>query len=104
VAPAAADGFQIVTPSGALTIQPNTEAYYCYYKNIPGNAAIKVGAFQSWMTKGASHHFILFTGSGVDGTVSGGVVSGGGTGCVPQGPGLRHLHLGQIIELKMPTA
>jgi hypothetical protein len=102
-APAAADGFQIVTPSGALTIQPNTEAYYCYYKNIPGNAAIKVGAFQSWMTKGASHHFILFTGSGVDGTVSGGVVSGGGTGCVPQGTWVYATSTaGQIIELKMP--
>jgi hypothetical protein len=102
--PASADGFQIATPPGTFTIQPNQEAYYCYYKNIPGSAAINVGAFQSWMTKGFSHHFILFQGSGADGTVSGGLVSGGiGTGCVPQGTWLYATSTsGQIIELKMP--
>jgi hypothetical protein len=99
-----ADGFQIVTPDSAFTIQPNTEAYYCYYKTIPGNAAINVGAFQSWMTQYASHHFILFTGTGgADGTVSGGVVSGGGLGCVPTGNWVYATSTsGQIIELKMP--
>ena len=103
-APAAADGFQIVTPDNAFTIQPNTEAYYCYYKTIPGNASINVGAFQSWMTQYASHHFILFTGTGgADGTVSGGSVSGGGLGCVPQGNWVYATSTsGQIIELKMP--
>jgi hypothetical protein len=103
-APAAADGFQIVTPDTAFTIQPNTEAYYCYYKTIPGNASINVGAFQSWMTQYASHHFILFTGTGgADGTVSGGSVSGGGLGCVPQGNWVYATSTsGQIIELKMP--
>jgi hypothetical protein len=86
-----------------MIIQPNTEAYYCYYKTIPGSSAINVGAFQSWMTKGASHHFILFTGSGVDGTVSGGVVSNGGVGCVPQGTWVYATSTsGQTIELKMP--
>jgi hypothetical protein len=103
-APATADGVQLATPDNAFTIQPNTEAYYCYYKTIPGNAAINVGAFQSWMTSGASHHFILFTGSGgVDGSVAGGVVSGGGMGCVPQGSWVYATSTsGQIIELKMP--
>ena len=59
-APAAADGFQFVLQSGQVTIQPNQEAYYCYYKTIPGSASIEVGAFQSWMSTGASHHFITY--------------------------------------------
>jgi hypothetical protein len=102
--PAAADGFQIVTPASAFPIGPNEEAYYCYYKTIPSSTAIQVGAFQSVMTKGFSHHFILFTGAdGADGSVSGGLVSNGGTGCVPQGSWVYATSTsGEIIELKMP--
>jgi hypothetical protein len=101
--PASTDGFQIATPDMGLPIQPGQEAYYCYTKAIPGNAAIKVGAFQSWMTKGASHHFILYTGSGTDGAVSGGALVGGLGGCVPSATWVYATSTsGQIIELKMP--
>jgi hypothetical protein len=105
--PASADGFQIAVPPNMLSIQPGQEAYFCYYKTIPGSAAINVGAFQSWMTKGFSHHFILFTGNnGADGTVSGGSISGGGgvgVGCVPQGTWVYATSTsGEVIELKMP--
>ena len=96
-APDAADGFQFVLKSGQVTIQPNQEAYYCYYKTIPGNAAIEVGAFQSWMSKGASHHFITYVGAG-----------GSADGTVAQCAGVAGQWVyatsvsGQIIELKMP--
>jgi hypothetical protein len=60
--PAAGDGFQIVSPS-TITLTPGQEQFLCYYKTIPGGAAT-VGAFRSWMTKGASHHFIVFQANG----------------------------------------
>jgi len=63
-APDPADGFQFVLKTGQVTIQPNEEAYYCYYNTIPGTAAIQVGAFQSWMSTGASHHFITYQSTG----------------------------------------
>ena len=97
--PASADGFQFVLNSGQVTIQPNQEAYYCLYKTIPGNASIQVGAFQSWMSTGASHHFITYeasSASNADGTLT--------TPC----PGVAGKWVyatsvsGQIIELKMP--
>jgi Copper type II ascorbate-dependent monooxygenase, C-terminal domain len=96
--PDAADGFQFVLESGSVTIQPNTEAYYCYYNTIPGNAAIQVGAFQSWMSVGASHHFITYE------------ASRGGTPdkTIQQCSGVAGKWVyatsvsGQIIELKMP--
>jgi hypothetical protein len=105
--PAAADGFQIASPDNAFPIGPNQEAYYCYYKKIPGSATVNVGAFQSWMTLGASHHFILFTDSlaaGGDGSTAGGIVSTGGTGCTPKGQWTYATSTaGQIIELDMPS-
>ncbi len=94
--PDPADGFQFVLKAGMVTIQPNQEAYYCYYKTIPGNAAIEIGAFQSWMSKGASHHFITYAGtSGADGTVS--QCAGGGGKWV-----YATSVSGETIELKMP--
>jgi hypothetical protein len=96
--PAAADGFQFVLNAGQVTIQPNQEEYYCYYKTIPGNAAIEVGAFQSWMSKGASHHFITYQSEGAaepDGSLS--VCAGAGGKWV-----YATSVAGEIIELKMP--
>ena len=66
--PAASDGFQIVSPS-SITLTPGQEQFLCYYKDVPGGS-VDVGGFRSWMTKGASHHFIVFQGSGgVDGSL-----------------------------------
>jgi len=66
--PDAADGFQIVSPS-SISVAPGQEQFLCYYKTIPGSGT-DVGGFRSWMTKGASHHFIVFQGSGgIDGSV-----------------------------------
>lgn len=96
--PASADGFQFVLQSGQVTIQPNTEAYYCYYKTIPGNASIEVGAFQSWMSTGASHHFITYEAS----------AAGTPDGTLEQCAGVAGKWVyatsvsGQVIELKMP--
>jgi len=99
--PASADGFQIVLPPNSVSISPGEEAYYCYYKVVPGNAAINVGAFQSWMSTGSSHHFITFTGSGTDGNLTGGPV--GGAACNPSGNWVYATSTpGKIIELKMP--
>jgi hypothetical protein len=67
-APAAADGFQIVSPS-SISLIPGQEQFLCYYKDVPGGA-VDVGGFRALMTKGASHHFIVFQGSGgVDGSL-----------------------------------
>jgi len=57
--PAPADGFQIVSPS-SITVNPGDEQFWCYYKNVPGSGEVDIGGFKSWMTKGASHHFITF--------------------------------------------
>src|ERR1019366_8792109 len=97
-APDPADGFQFVLKSGQITIQPNTEAYYCYYKTIPGSASIQVGAFQSWMSTGSSHHFITYeatSATNADGALS-----------MCQGVAGKWVYAtsvaGQVIELKMP--
>src|SRR5262249_23059145 len=67
-APAAADGFQIVSPS-SLSLIPGQEQFLCYYNDVPGGA-VDVGGFRAFMTKGASHPFIVFQGSGgVDGSL-----------------------------------
>lgn len=58
--PATADGIQIVTPPGQIVVQPGQELFLCYYRTLPNTAAIDLGAFQSWMTPGSSHHFILY--------------------------------------------
>jgi Copper type II ascorbate-dependent monooxygenase, C-terminal domain len=99
-APDAADGFQFVLKSGQVTIPPNTEAYYCYYKTIPGNASIQVGGFQSWMSTGSSHHFITYQ------ATSGGMADGALQQCA--GVAGKWVYAtsvaGQVIELKMPDS
>jgi hypothetical protein len=95
-APASTDGFQIVVPN-TITIQPGAEQYYCYYKTIPGSAAIDVGAFQSWMSTGSSHHFITFQGGNMaDGTLETCAI---GTGNWVYATSVA----GQVIELQMPS-
>jgi hypothetical protein len=61
------------------------------------NSAIEVGAFQSWMSPGSSHHFIVFEES--PGKADGSVAS-----CVFGSGNWRYATSvsGQIIELKMP--
>jgi hypothetical protein len=102
-APASADGFQIVLPPGSVNIQPGQEAYYCYDKVIPGGQAINVGEFQSWMTQGASHHFITYAGSGSDGALTGGAANTG-LACNPSGNWVYATSSsGQVIDLKFPA-
>jgi hypothetical protein len=97
-APASGDGFQFVLQSGQVTIQPNQEQYWCLYKTIPGSSSTNIGAFQSWMSKGASHHFITFQGS------PGGMADGALQTCaIGNGKWVYATSVaGQIIELKMP--
>jgi hypothetical protein len=58
--PAAADGYQIVTPPNQIAVQPGQELFLCFYRTLPNTAEFDVGAFQSWMTPGSSHHFIAY--------------------------------------------
>lgn len=68
--PDAADGFQIVSPS-SINVNPGDEQFWCYYKNVPGSGEVDISGFKSWMTKGASHHFITFhsASGGADGSL-----------------------------------
>lgn len=82
-------------PANSVSIQPGQEAYYCYYRTV--TSAIEVGAFQSWMSSGSSHHFIVFeeTPAHADNSV---------VSCVFGSGNWRYATSvsGQIIELKMP--
>jgi|SRR5579872_1599932 len=64
-------GIQFVTPAGAYTVQPGQEIFPNYCVTVPSN--IQVGGFQSYMTIGSSHHFILYKGG--TGSASGGQCS-----------------------------
>jgi len=54
-------GMQFETPAMAYAVQPNQEIFpnYC----VSTTQDIQVGGFQSLMTEGSSHHFILYKGS-----------------------------------------
>jgi hypothetical protein len=103
--PAADEGVQVETPDNGITIQPGQEAYYCYYKTLPNTAPVDLGAFQSWMTPGSSHHFIAYelgNGGGLlagrtqpDGTLQACQFAGGTWMYATSVPG-------EVIELKMP--
>jgi hypothetical protein len=108
-APAAADGFQIVTPANQIVVQPGQEVFLCYYRTLPTTAEVEVGAFQSWMTPGSSHHFIAYqVGQGSssqlgftfpsqpDGTLTSCNFGGGTWMYATSLPG-------QVIEMDMPT-
>ena len=98
-----ADGFQVATPDGGITVQPGEEQFLCYYKNMPNTTDVNVGAFQSWMTPGSSHHFIAYQqGSGPfggttqpDGTLNSCGFGGGTWVYATSLPGT-------IVEMKMP--
>src|SRR5579862_7176252 len=67
-APPAGTGIHIETPdydakdpnASQLVVQPGQEIFLCYYLTLPNTSEIDVGGFQSWMSAGSSHHFILY--------------------------------------------
>jgi hypothetical protein len=56
-------GIQFATPAMAFSVAPNQEIFPNYCVTVPSN--IEVGGFQSWMSEGSSHHFILYKGGAV---------------------------------------
>jgi hypothetical protein len=106
-APTPDEGFQIETPDNGIVVQPGQEVFMCFYRTLPVGMDIDVGAFQSWMTPGSSHHFITYqvgTGNGLlgvlfpkqpDGTLQP-CQFGGGTWMYATSTA------GEVIEMKMP--
>ncbi len=74
--PSVADGFQIVTPdydpnnvnASKMVVDPGGEIFLCYYVTLPNDAEFDVGSFQSWMSPGSSHHFIVYQQAAGNGT------------------------------------
>jgi hypothetical protein len=62
-APDPSVGMQIATPPMAFSVAPNQEIFPNYCVAIPKD--IEIGGFQSFMSPGSSHHFILYKGSTV---------------------------------------
>jgi hypothetical protein len=69
LSPAAANaGFYIETPNydasdpnaQNLVVMPSQEIFLCYYVTLPNTAEVDIGGFQSWMSPGSSHHFIVY--------------------------------------------
>jgi hypothetical protein len=91
-APAATEGFQIVTPPGMFSVQPNQETFPNYCAVLPNTAEFDVGRMQSWMPPGSSHELYVFE------QQPGGACGGAGAqnwifaASIP----------GTIVELKMP--
>jgi hypothetical protein len=67
-AAAANAGFYIETPNydandpnaNNLIVMPSQEIFLCYYVTLPNTAEVDIGGFQSWMSPGSSHHFIVY--------------------------------------------
>jgi hypothetical protein len=59
-APTAAEGIQFETPDMAYAVSPGQEIFPNFCVTVPNT--IQVGGFQSWMSIGSSHHFILYKG------------------------------------------
>jgi hypothetical protein len=57
-APPSGVGIQFATPPGAFTVNPGQEIFPNYCVTVTSD--FQVGGFQSWMTNGSSHHFILY--------------------------------------------
>jgi hypothetical protein len=62
-APDPSIGIQFATPPMAFSVAPNQEIFPNYCVTVPNN--IQIGGFQSWMSIGSSHHFILYKGGTV---------------------------------------
>jgi len=45
-----------------MVVPPGKEIFLCYYYTLPNAAEVDVGAFQSYMSAGSSHHFIVYQG------------------------------------------
>jgi Copper type II ascorbate-dependent monooxygenase, C-terminal domain len=56
-------GIQFATPPMAFSVAPNQEIFPNYCVALPKD--MQVGGFQSWMSEGSSHHFILYKGGTV---------------------------------------
>ena len=106
-APADSDGYQVVTPAGAIAVQPGQEAFMCFYKTLPNTAEVDVGKIQSWMTPGSSHHFIAYQiAPGGGGGFLGGAQQPDGTLQACSFGGGTWMYAtsvpGEVIEMKMP--
>jgi hypothetical protein len=86
-------------------VQPGQEVFLCYYRTLPNTSSVDIGAFQSWMTPGSSHHFIAYeVGSAAgssfpaqaDGTLQSCAFGGGTWMYATSLPG-------EIIEMQMPS-
>jgi hypothetical protein len=112
--PPAGTGIQIETPdynandpnAKQMIVTPNQEIFLCYYVTLPNNAEVDVGAFQSFMTEGSSHHFIvyqqgagtvggLFSGTQPNGTISPCVTAAGQWIYATSTPG-------EVVGMEMP--
>jgi hypothetical protein len=58
--PPSTDGIQFATPAGMYSVAPGQEIFPNYCVTVP--STIQVGGFQSWMSVGSSHQFILYKG------------------------------------------
>ena len=95
-APAAADGYQLVTPPNAFTVQPGQEIFPNYCFTLTNTTEFDVGKVQSWMTPGSSHDLFVYRG----GTPAAGSAGGCSLGAdqwffAASIPGV-------MVELKMP--
>ncbi|HTB74588.1 MAG TPA: hypothetical protein VK762_15170 [Polyangiaceae bacterium] len=94
-APPAADGIQFETPDMAYAVAPNQEIFPNFCVTVPSD--IQVGGFQSWMSEGSSHHFILY---------KGGVVAAGSGGTCTLGANAwiyASSTPGQVVTENMPA-
>jgi hypothetical protein len=71
--PPSSVGMQFETPPGEFQVTPGDEIFPNWCVVVP--TAIQVGGFQSWMSEGSSHHFILYRGGAVAAGTAAGMCS-----------------------------
>ncbi|HLK37954.1 MAG TPA: hypothetical protein VKU41_14435 [Polyangiaceae bacterium] len=59
-APPPDQGIQFETPDGAYMVAPGQEIFPNFCVTVPKD--VQVGGYQSWMSAGSSHHFIVYKG------------------------------------------